>query len=402
MQMNSNIILSGRQADILGAMDQGNALAQQVNQQRQQNALAGFLKESGPALASGDTNALNELYQYDPLLALDITSRQQDKLYRQERDAKLDARADRQESRLENQYQLSVQQHIQRVGEEQALKDAQEAERLAKIAMGFHQRGDRAGLTDFIIKEGGNPEDYPWDDIPAMAQQYIDWSDIMKATQGPSLPSGAQTLEWRAKQAGLEPGTPEYSQFMLSGGKNDGLAIDVDPATGAVSVRQGAGAGTNRPMSEQQSKDAVYATRAEGALASLEAADPTALTDRASIVADQMPLGIGREIQSDQYQVARNASDEFLMAILRKDTGAAITSEERRDYGMVYLPQPGDGSAVLQQKAQARRRALEGLKAGMSSDAILAQERALEASGSDRVDTPAKRLRFNPETGDFE
>lgn len=228
MQMNPSIILSGRQADILGAMDQGNALAQQVNQQRQQNALAGFLKESGPALASGDTNALNALYQYDPLLALDMTSRQQDKLYRQERDAKLDARADRQESRLENQYQLSVQQHIQRVGEAQALKDAQEAERLAKIAMGFHQRGDRAGLTDFIIKEGGNPEDYPWDDIPAMAQQYIDWSDIMKATQGPaySVVTGDE-----AAALGLDP-TKAYNRGVdgkVTAIGGSGVTVNVGP-----------------------------------------------------------------------------------------------------------------------------------------------------------------------------
>lgn len=220
--------------------------------------------------------------------------------------------------------------------------------------------------------------------------------------EGVDTPAQVKTLQWRAEQAGLQPGTPEYAQFMVEGGSNSGLAIDVDPATGAVSVRQGAGANSGKPLTEGQSKDAVFATRAEGALAALEGAGPDALTDRGSIVADKVPLGMARGMQTDQYQVARNAGDEFLQAILRKDTGAAITSQEQDLYGKTYLPQPGDGQPVLQQKAQARRRALEALKAGMPPSAILAQERALEASGSETVGAPAQRLRFNPATGAFE
>lgn len=54
-----------------------------------------------------------------------------------------------------------------------------------------------------------------------------------------------RNLEWRAAQAGLQPGTPEYNQFMITGGRNDGITVNnmgnipagyqltTDPQTGA-------------------------------------------------------------------------------------------------------------------------------------------------------------------------
>lgn len=161
-----------------------------------------------------------------------------------------------------------------------------------------------------------------------------------------------------------------------------GMVVETGP-DGQMRVIQGAGAqgAAGKPFTEAQSKDNIYATRAEGALATL---DPLAgaLPDRGAILAEKVPLGMARGAQSDQYQVARVAADEFLQAILRKDTGAAITGQEQDLYGKTYLPQPGDGEAAMAQKAQARRRAVEALKAGMSPAQIIAQEKALQASGS--------------------
>ena len=72
----------------------------------------------------------------------------------------------------------------------------------------------------------------------------------------------------------------------------------------------------------------------------------------------------------------------MVQAILRKDTGAAITKEETEEYGSVYLPRPGDSPDVLAQKKVSRTRALEALKAGMTPQAILAQEKALEKTNA--------------------
>lgn len=207
------------------------------------------------------------------------------------------------------------------------------------------------------------------------------------APEAPAKPPEAfRALEMRAQAAGLQPGTPEYARFMVEGGRSEGMAIDIDPATGGVSFRQGVGAGTSaRPFTEGQSKDNVYATRAEGALAALDPIADT-LTSAGQRAANMDPTGLIRgAVQTPDFQRAQQAGEEFLQAILRKDTGAAITAQEQALYGTTYLPQPGDGPEVLVQKQQSRRRALEALKAGMSPDQILAQERALQASGSDPI-----------------
>jgi hypothetical protein len=207
-------------------------------------------------------------------------------------------------------------------------------------------------------------------------------------------PAAVQEYEY-AKQQGF-PGT--FQDWEAS--KKGGMSLQVDPATGAVTFQQG---GNIKPMTEAQSKDATYATRAEGALATLDQY-AGALTGLKDTIAGGVPV-VGNYGTSNEFQKASQAGKEFLQAILRKDTGAAITEDEMTQYGKTYLPEPGDGADVLAQKMQSRRRALEALKAGMSPQAILAQEKALAASGAQPMpESPAqpKRLKYNPETGDFE
>ena len=156
-----------------------------------------------------------------------------------------------------------------------------------------------------------------------------------------------------------------------------GMTIESDGAGGFRMVQGPAGAGTAKPFTEGQSKDIVYATRAAGALEVLE---PVAgeLTNLGSQMAGSDPTGIIRgRVQSPEYQIARNAGDEFLQAILRKDTGAAITAGEQVLYGQTYLPQPGDGPEVLDAKRAARQRAVAAINAGMSPVQMIATEKAL-------------------------
>jgi len=139
--------------------------------------------------------------------------------------------------------------------------------------------------------------------------------------------------------------------------------------------------GPARPLTEAQSKDTVYSARAEGALPVLDQYEDT-LTSRTDAAMGAVPYGLGREFQNEEFQLAQQAGDEFLQAILRKDTGAAITEQEQVLYGRTYLPAPGDSEALIKQKRQARRRALEAIKVGLPPSAIVAQELALRKSGS--------------------
>lgn len=186
-------------------------------------------------------------------------------------------------------------------------------------------------------------------------------------------------LKARALAAGLTEGTPEYQQFMMANGKTDGGMIIESDGQGGFRMAQGAAAGAagSKPFTEGQSKDVVYSTRAKGALAAL---DPIAgsLTDRGDVAAGWLPMGLGGGMQGEDYQVAKTAGDEFLQAVLRKDTGAAITPAEQQLYGETYLPRPGDSAERLKYKSEARQRAVDAIDAGMSPAQIVAQERALE------------------------
>lgn len=149
-----------------------------------------------------------------------------------------------------------------------------------------------------------------------------------------------------------------------------GFSLKTNP-DGTFSLSQGANAA--KPLNESQSKSLTYATRARGALDDFERVSET-LTSRGDKLLELIPLGLGREYQDPLYQQAQVAGTEFLQAILRKDTGAAITESENEQYGRVYLPQPGDSPEVLATKKAARKRALVALEAGMTPDAMIALE----------------------------
>lgn len=192
-------------------------------------------------------------------------------------------------------------------------------------------------------------------------------------TGAASLPADVQEYNFYAEQtraAGQEP-LPylDYVQAL----KGNGLSITT--ADGTV-IQQG-----GKALTEGQSKDTVYATRAEGALPIIDQFGSELMNPAARAVEGD-PTGLLRGQQSPEFQQARQAGKEFLQAILRKDTGAAITPQETEEYGSVYLPVPGDSPVVLEQKRISRKRALEAIKAGLPPQAILAQERALVNTGS--------------------
>ncbi len=154
-----------------------------------------------------------------------------------------------------------------------------------------------------------------------------------------------------------------------------GTSLSVDPTTGAVTFNQGAGV---KPPTEAQSKDTVFATRATNSLPLVDKYEQSLLSLGENL-AEGIPLNLGNYAQSEEYQVARDAGRDFLATLLRKDSGAAITSNEEQIYGRMFLPQPGDKPAALQAKRQRRALAVEAIKAGMPPAAIENMAKALEA-----------------------
>lgn len=179
------------------------------------------------------------------------------------------------------------------------------------------------------------------------------------------------------------------------------------PDGNPIMVRGSAGAA--KSFTEAQSKDVGFATRMRGAEEQLAPVE-TALTNVGDRILGADPTGIARgAFQSEDYQKARQSGQTWLLAFLRKDSGAATTKEEDRMYGETFLPQPGDGPAVIEQKRMGRDLAMRAVEAGMSPQQALAQVRALggaqsgvpQPAQSGQPATPQRR-RFNPQTGAFE
>ena len=85
-------------------------------------------------------------------------------------------------------------------------------------------------------------------------------------------------------------------------------------------------------------------------------------TSLAGRIASGLPLG--NYVQSPEFQKYKQASSNFITALLRKESGAAIGKAEFDRYDKEYMPQPGDGPEVLAQKTEARRVAIESMKKG--------------------------------------
>jgi|GEM_PF-3422062 len=75
-------------------------------------------------------------------------------------------------------------------------------------------------------------------------------------------------------------------------------------------------------------------------------------------------------INSQERQLADQAQRDFIAATLRYESGAAIPPSEFDNQYRIFFPMPGDGPEVLEQKARARQRAIEGLRlsAGPAAD----------------------------------
>lgn len=184
----------------------------------------------------------------------------------------------------------------------------------------------------------------------------------------------------------LFPGHEEPKRYNVGGAlvdTNGRVVYQGQGSTGTYSVTLPDGTRMEvggKPLTEGQSKDTVFSTRARGALPYVDAGD-AALTDPREVGKDKLPL-VGNYLTSKDYQVARSAGTEFLQALLRKDTGAAIQPFEVAEYGSVYLPQPGDTPERLAYKKEARHRAVAAIEAGMPAQAIVAQEKALSTPGA--------------------
>lgn len=74
------------------------------------------------------------------------------------------------------------------------------------------------------------------------------------------------------------------------------------------------------------------------------------------------PFGIGNYLATPEYQMFDQAQRNFVNAVLRKESGAAISEGEFANAAVQYFPQPGDSPEKIALKAQNRATAINAMK----------------------------------------
>jgi hypothetical protein len=170
--------------------------------------------------------------------------------------------------------------------------------------------------------------------------------------------------------------------------REDGTFL-IDTRTGQAKPVMGAGGqplmGGGKPLTEAQGNSVAFGARAVEAnriATNLEkegvrntGAIRTAVGGIAGMtpfIGEQLEQGVRSTFNvlpsvaggpSAEQQQTEQARRNFVSAVLRKESGAAIGVDEYKNEERKYFPQAGDTDAVIKQKQEARKLAIEALKA---------------------------------------
>ena len=122
-----------------------------------------------------------------------------------------------------------------------------------------------------------------------------------------------------------------------------------------------------KPLTEYQGKSLGFGLRAEDANSNLEKVGTgysQLAIDAARKVEDVPGVGTGAyALLSPESKQAMQAQRNFINAVLRQESGAAIAPSEFTNAQKQYFPQPGDDKETLKQKSDNRKRAISNFKA---------------------------------------
>lgn len=172
--------------------------------------------------------------------------------------------------------------------------------------------------------------------------------------------------------------TPQRGELIQT---DQGWAL-VNPVTGEAKLlgldvppRATEAAGPGR-ITETQARLRVAYARAAPALEQIErflGYDPTTGTfaeggGRVPVESFLGQITPGRFFQSGDVQAYDRAAEAIASAILRVESGAAITQQEIDSYKRQFIPRPGDRPEVIRRKLQALRATLEAIQQAAGID----------------------------------
>jgi hypothetical protein len=288
---------------------------------------------------------------------------------------------------------------------------------LLELSTKEQEAPDAPTVKDFY--EGGKVIQKQWDGTQ--------WVKVGEGARWqPDQGQGLTERQRNAQAAGLQPGTPEYTQFIL--GKDDtapgpfqGTGLDAQSynmvLTGDPTKPEYAAAYAQLAMPKVQfdavtgksvivQPDMSWARKPASQVAATPAPDGATTQSvpgaqitsnqgapvynegqgKAAGFADRMTQAngsfdefqaagmdrvegwkgevpiFGNSLISSDRQQFEQAERNFINAQLRRESGAVISPEEFKEARKQYIPQPGDDAGVLAQKKESRRIAIEAMQ----------------------------------------
>jgi hypothetical protein len=180
---------------------------------------------------------------------------------------------------------------------------------------------------------------------------------------------GQNMADSRAREANAQGKTQvvETPQGFVIVDKNTGRSF----ATVGPDGKPVQGKANDRVLTDSQAKANLFGSRmkeADRILGDLEGQYSPAAVN-ATTAAGNVPIIGGftgymaNSMLGTKGQQAEQARRDFVNAVLRRESGAAISPSEFDSANKQYFPQPGDSPAVIMQKARNRQLAIAGMQA---------------------------------------
>ncbi|MFC5550719.1 hypothetical protein [Massilia aerilata] len=282
---------------------------------------------------------------------------------------------------------------------------------LASLSL-HEQAGDLAPEAAAAVRATipQNPADFPKWQI-GMLQRIMTPENVMKQL-APDANTVANNAASRANNAATVAATirgqnltDARAREQLAQGKvPSGYRANSDGTL--VAIPGGPADPSNKAPTEFQGKSAAFGARAQQAdkiLGELEGQYSPAGINAKNSLSDVWLVGgaLGTAANnklSDASQRADQAQRDFVNAVLRQESGAAIGAGEFENAKKQYFPQTGDSAAVLQQKAANRKLAVQGLLNNAGHAAFSPQETPAPAAP---VGPPGARPGAKPSLSDI-
>lgn len=397
MPLNPNIILSGQQPDLVNTLGRSSQAAAITNANRRQNALADLYQQQGPGILSGDQGALNALAQHDPQAALQVQQV-------------------RRANRVSDQeLALKVQQYKATLTSQQAAAEA------AKIKQGvFAASGAQTPQEwDAIAQQFGATELVgQFESRDALLRQYMTAAQILEQGEPDAPLSAAGKLK-----ADLDAGMITLEQFNAAS-QESGLRVTSD-GEGGFTMEQGPGVTSSPSTSGTKTLDKETAKELsafiQGGAADMakNIAQLKGVRERISSgasgnvtgpIVGQLPDSV-TALRNQEALDVREQVEEVVQRNLRAVLGAQFTQKEGdRLIARAFNP-------LLDEEMNLKRldrliRQIELAYETKSDAAEYFRENGTLSGWGGKLptindfqvteDSSATRLKYNPETGEFE